>query len=87
MHVKAFEFFDSERQKGMAMVFVPENCEKKSYRAFFRGLNADITYCAACKDCDMSVTATGRELSENGAEFNVAAGQSYIICINKSVGE
>ena len=87
VHVKAFEFFDSERQKGMAMVFVPENCEKRSYRAFFRGLNADITYCAACKDCDMSVTATGRELSESGAEFTVAAGQSYIICINKSVGE
>ncbi len=78
----SYEFFNSEQNKGYAIVYARERTDVGTKTMRFKGLLPDKNYTVTSTDTNLKVTATGRELMLGGVELTLSARSSDILYIN-----
>lgn len=78
----SYEFFNSEQNKGYAIVYARERTDVGTKTIRFKGLLPDKNYTVTSTDTNLKVTATGRELMLGEVELTLSARSSDILYIN-----
>lgn len=78
----SYEFFNSEEDKGYAIVYARDRTDVGTKTIRLKGLDPDKTYTVTATDTNLSKTATGRELMLGGVELTLSKRSSDVLYIN-----
>ena len=78
----SYEFFNSEQNKGYAIVYARERADFTTKSVRFKGLDPDKSYTVTSTDTSLKVTASGKQLMMSGVELTLSKRSSDILYIS-----
>ena len=81
-----WEYFDPDKNAGFVSMFRPVNATSAENTYKLYGLDENVTYVLTDMDTNQEVTATGKQLMEDGYTFSLPNAESSALLLIKAVG-